>query len=321
MKNKIVIISGDPNSVNSEIIYKSWKKLPNSTKKKIFVISNYSLLKKQLKIFNYKIQLKKVENINASSNKNELKIINIDLDFSNPLKVPINASAQFFLKSLNYAHKLAIKKKIKSFINCPINKQLLNKTGMNGVTEYLASKCKIPNNTEVMLIRNEKLSVSPLTTHIKIKEVSKAINKKYIFNKIKSLHINYKKVFKKKPKIGILGLNPHNDEFKKNSEEVRIIEPVILKLKKIGLNLKGPLVSDTVFIDEYKNYDVIVGAYHDQVLSPFKAIFKFDAINITLGLSYVRLSPDHGTAFNLIGKNKANPKSLIKCIQFVNKYR
>ena len=78
-------------------------------------------------------------------------------------------------------------------------------------------------------------------------------------------------------------------------------------------------ISDTIFMQEYKNYDVIVGMFHDQVLTPFKALFKFDAINITLGLKYLRASPDHGIAVNLIGKNKANPKSLIKCIEFMNK--
>ena len=86
------------------------------------------------------------------------------------------------------------------------------------------------------------------------------------------------------------------------------------------MRLKGPIVSDTVFIDEYKKYDVIVGIYHDQVLSPFKTIFKFNAINITLGLKYLRLSPDHGTAKNLIGKNKANFLSLYNCIKFINKF-
>ena len=105
-----------------------------------------------------------------------------------------------------------------------------------------------------------------------------------------------------------------------DSEEKKIILPAILKLKKMGVTLSGPLVSDTLFIKEYKNYDVIVGMYHDQVLTPFKTIFKFDAINITLGLEYLRASPDHGVAKKLVLRNKANPKSLIECIKFINRY-
>ena len=87
----------------------------------------------------------------------------------------------------------------------------------------------------------------------------------------------------------------------------------------MGINIKGPLVADTVFVNDYKNFDVIIGMYHDQVLGPFKTIFKFDAINITLGLRYLRVSPDHGTASNIIGKNKGNHLSLLRCIHFLNK--
>ena len=88
----------------------------------------------------------------------------------------------------------------------------------------------------------------------------------------------------------------------------------------LGFNINGPFVSDSFFIKDFKNYNVIVGMYHDQVLIPFKSIFKFDAINITLGLKYLRVSPDHGVARNLIKKNKANYKSLLKCIKFINKF-
>ena len=91
-------------------------------------------------------------------------------------------------------------------------------------------------------------------------------------------------------------------------------------MKKIGFKIEGPLVADTIFINDYKKYDVIVGMYHDQVLAPFKALFKFDAINITLGLKYFRASPDHGVA-KYHKKNKANPSSLLECIKFVNKLK
>ena len=124
----------------------------------------------------------------------------------------------------------------------------------------------------------------------------------------------------KKPKIGILGLNPHNAELRKKSEEIKIISPAIKKMKKLGIKLDGPLVSDTLFMKDYKKYNIVIGMYHDQVLAPFKAIFKFDAINVTLGLKYLRVSPDHGVATNLIGEKKADPQSLIKCINFLNKF-
>ena len=106
-----------------------------------------------------------------------------------------------------------------------------------------------------------------------------------------------------------------------NSEESLKIIPAIMKLKNKGFNITGPLVADTVFVNLYKKYDVLIGMYHDQVLAPFKAIFHFKAINVTLGLNYIRVSPDHGPALNLLGKNKANYISLMECIKFINRLK
>tara|TARA_B100001121_G_C18682933_1_gene619460 strand:- start:920 stop:1882 length:963 start_codon:yes stop_codon:yes gene_type:complete len=317
--NKIILVGGDPNSVNSEIILKSWKKISNSLKKKIYLISNYNLIKEQSKKLKFSTKFSKVKNIEDRKNDYSLKIIDINLKYSNPFNVPFEQASKFINKSLNLAHHLAINNKALGIINCPIDKNLLNRNNY-GVTEFLASKCNIKNNSEAMLIWNKKLSVSPVTTHIDVRDISKNLTSQIIMNKIITIDKFFKRYFRKKPKIGILGLNPHNAEMKKNSEEKKVILPSIFKLKKKGIKLSGPLVSDTFFIDEFKNYEVIIGMYHDQVLTPFKSMFKFDAINITLGLKYLRVSPDHGVAKNLILKNKANPKSLIKCLNFINKY-
>ena len=319
MKKKIILISGDPNSINSEIIFKSWQKINKSTKKRIYLISNYDLINDQFLKLKYKIKTKKVKNINEISNGDELKIINVNLFFKNPFKVDKSSASKFVNKTLDLAHKYGLKNNVLGIINCPIDKNLLQNAKV-GVTEYLAFKCGIKDKSEVMLIRNKNISVSPITTHIDVKDISKQIKKEIIITKIKTINKWFKKFFKKKPKIGILGLNPHNAEFRVNSEENNEIIPAIKKLKETGIKLDGPLSSDTVFINNYKNYNVIVGMYHDQVLTPFKTIFKFDAINITLGLKYLRISPDHGVATNLIGQKKANPKSLINCIDFINKF-
>ncbi len=318
MKEKIIIIFGDPNSINTEIIYKCWKKIPKNIKNKIYLISNIDLLKKQLKKLNYSIKLEAVKNIDENIRENKLKVIDIDLKFKNPFDVNKNESSRFITKSLNLAHKYAIKNKVKGVINCSINKNLLNKKKI-GVTEYLAAKCKIYNRSEVMLISNNKLSVCPITTHIDINQVSKHINKNLIVKKVSRINSWYKKRFNKRPKFAILGLNPHNAELDKKSEEKKIIIPSLKKIKKLGISVKGPFSADTIFINDYKKYNVIIGMYHDQVLGPFKSIFKFNAINITLGLKYPRVSPDHGTAKEIIGKNLANPLSLKKCIEYINK--
>ncbi|MDC1151801.1 4-hydroxythreonine-4-phosphate dehydrogenase PdxA [Pelagibacteraceae bacterium] len=319
MKKKIIIVGGDPNSINSELIYKSWKKLDKSLRNRIYIISSYSLLKAQFKKLKYKIKLKKIKDIHKKNLENELKIIDVNLRFKNPFKIPYKSSSNFILNSLNFGHKLALKKEIAGFINCAIDKKLLVKSKI-GVTEYLASKCKIKNNSEVMLIKNDKLAVCPITTHINIREISGKIKKELIITKVKTIDNWYKKKLKKNPKIAILGLNPHNAEMRKDSEEKKIIIPAIKKLRRLGLNIKGPLVSDTIFINDYKKFDVIIGMFHDQVLTPFKTLYKFNAINITLGLKYLRVSPDHGVAVDIIGKKRANYASLLNCIKFINKF-
>ena len=121
-----------------------------------------------------------------------------------------------------------------------------------------------------MLIYNNKFAVSPITTHIDIKDISKEIEKKNIIEKISTINKWYKRISKKNPKIGILGLNPHNAEYRSGSEENLTIIPAIKSMKKNKINITGPLVADTIFIKDYKKYDVIIGMFHDQVLIPLK---------------------------------------------------
>jgi len=195
MKNKILLVGGEPNSINSEIIYKCLKKISNEFKKKIYLISNYELIKKQFALLKCKEKLIKVNSPFEIKKKDGLKIIDIDLKFNDPFKVTKKESSKFIIKSLNYAHKQALNKDVIGLINCPINKRTLNKNQF-GVTEYLARKCKINKNSEVMLIVNKKLAVCPITTHQDIKNVSKTITSEKIIKKIK--RINKRIVLKKK---------------------------------------------------------------------------------------------------------------------------
>ena len=210
-----------------------------------------------------------------------MKILDIDLKFSNPFKVKRLYASAYVIKSLETAHKISIKKDVIGFINCAIDKRLLLKRN-TGVTEFLASKCGIKDNSEVMLIRNKNLSVVPITTHIDLKKVAKKIKAKIIFKKVRTLNTWFFKNYGRKPKIAILGLNPHNSEFRSSSEEKKEILPSIKRLKSLGIKIAGPFSADTIFIKDFRNYNVVVGMYHDQVLGPFKSIFKLNAINITL---------------------------------------
>ena len=129
----------------------------------------------------------------------------------------------------------------------------------------------------------------------------------------------YKKFLKRKIKIAITGLNPHCYSHEKFSEEEEIIKPAIRKIKKLKINITGPFSADTLFLSKnQKKFDVVVGMYHDQVLTPIKTLMGFKAINITLGLPFIRVSPDHGVAVDIVGKKIADPSSLIESIKLFN---
>jgi len=320
MTKPIAIIAGEPNSISSEIIFKIWKLRKRYIHKPLMVIGSVQLLNLQKKKLKYHIQIKKIKsNFNTKDlNGNELPVYDVEYKQKKPFQKISNKSNKYIFKSFNIAKDFIKNKKILGFINCPVSKETLFKNKYQGITEFLSKKAGVAD-CGVMLIYNKKLSVSPLTTHIPLGQVNKKINKLRIIKKIKIINNFYKKIFNKNPNIGVLGLNPHNFSPAKKSEEKEIISPAINIIKKLGIKVIGPISPDTSFM-LFKRYklDVIFGMYHDQVLSPFKALFKYDAINITLGLPYIRISPDHGVAENIIGKNIASPKSLIESIKFFN---
>tara|TARA_Y100000590_G_C15643328_1_gene985877 strand:- start:89 stop:1060 length:972 start_codon:yes stop_codon:yes gene_type:complete len=320
MKKPIAIIAGEPNSISSEIIFKSWKLRKNYIHKPLFVIGSIKLLNLQKKRLKYQIKLKKIEkNFKLNDLKGpELPVYNIKYNQKKPFENISSKSNKYIFSSFAVAISFFKRKKIIGFVNCPVSKETLFKKRYQGITEFLSNKFS-KKDDEAMLIYNNKLSVSPITTHIPINQVSKKLNKNKIIKKIIAINKFYKKIFKKKPNFAVLGLNPHNFSNSKFSEEKDIIYKAIKNLKKLKIKVTGPVSTDSSFmIFEKCKFDVIIGMYHDQVLTPFKALFKFHAINITIGLPFIRVSPDHGTAQNIVGKGTANPKSLLESIKFFN---
>jgi 4-hydroxy-L-threonine phosphate dehydrogenase PdxA len=267
--------------------------------------------KKKIKILDAKT-LDKYKLDNKSIN-----LINVKYNQNNAFEKISKKSNTFIENSFKLAFKIIKKYKLYKFINGPIvKKNFLNKKFL-GITEYISNKFKTINTC--MLIYNKNLSVCPVTTHLPLKLVTKKINKRVIFNKVSIINNFYKKKFGIKPKIAILGLNPHCESVDLYNEDEKIIKPAIKHLKN-KYNVSGPHSADTVFLKANREkFDVIVGMYHDQVLSPFKTVHEYDAINITLGLPFIRISPDHGPNEKMLGMNKSNPTSLLKAIQFLDK--
>ena len=211
-----------------------------------------------------------------------------------------------------------LNKKYSAVITGPINKSLINEYGFDfsGHTEFLADISNKKN--VVMLLSNKFLKVALATTHVPLKEVSKNISTKKLENILKILINELKQKWKlKNPKICVLGLNPHAGENGfLGSEEIEVIKPVIDKLKKNKLNIDGPEPADTAFVPEkLDKYDAYLSMFHDQGLPVLKTLGFGNSVNITLGLPFIRVSVDHGTAYDIAKKFSANEASAQEAIR------
>ena len=320
MKNKaIIIVCGEPKSVFLEIFFKALKY--NKFRSPIILITSLKLLKNQMKKFKFKRNINLIDHNNLNENdlnKNSINLINVKLNINLKSKKITSSSNLFIKKCFNIGLNLIKKNKYYKFINGPISKKTFLNRKFPGMTEYIAKSFNI--NNSAMLIYNKNLSVCPLTTHVPIKNITKIITKKKLFDKAKIIDQFYKKILGSRPKIAILGLNPHCESTDKFNEDEKIIKPAIKKLIKKGFKISGPFSADTMFLKKNRNkYNVIIGMYHDQVLTPMKTLYEYDAINITLGLPFFRISPDHGPNIEMFGKNKSNPLSLICALKFLDK--
>ena len=314
----IIVVAGEPNSIFLEIFFKAINR--NKFKSPIILIGSFKLIKLQMKKLKV---LKKIKLINFMELKNynlnnkSINLIDINFNQKKPFEKISKKSNKYIEQSFNVAIKILKKKISNKFINGPISKKFFLENKYLGITEYLAHKTKIKKYS--MLIYNKNLSVSPITTHLPLKKVSKKINKKKIIDSVILIENFFKKHLKRKPKIALTGLNPHCESIDAFNEDEKILKPVIKYLSKSKYKISGPYAADTIFLEKNrKKYDVIIGMYHDQVLAPIKTLFEYDAINITLGLPFIRVSPDHGPNENMLGKNQSNPLSLIKALNFLD---
>ena len=320
MKNKpIIIINGEPNSIFLEIFFKTIKY--KKFKTPIILITSLKILKLQMKKFKFKtnINLIKYNNFKKDIIDNKsLNLINVEYQQRKIFEKISNKSNSFIKDSFDIALDILKEGISNKFINGPISKKsFLNKNYL-GITEYLTKKTN--SKKTAMLIYNKNLSVCPLTTHLPLKMVAQKITKDLIYEKVHLINNFYKKNRVLKPKIAVLGLNPHCESVHKFNEDEKILKPSIKNLFNQGYKVYGPFSADTFFLkDNRKKFDVVIGMYHDQVLTPFKTIFEYNAINITLGLPFIRVSPDHGPNEKMMGKNISNPQSLIEAINFLDK--
>jgi 4-hydroxythreonine-4-phosphate dehydrogenase len=326
LNNIIAVSSGDSASIATLITLKSWLKLKDKSCP-FFLVANIYNTKKIIDYFRLPIIIKEI-----FDPKEAISFFHNFLPVFNIYQNKIDNVQEFLgrrnleniaplLESLNTCIDLVKSNKVQAIVTNPIDKALVNEylQGSNlfrGHTEYLAEKADVKKPIMMLCSPFSKLKVIPITTHISMKEVVSTINKDKIIQSILQAYMALRSMGVRNLNFLILGLNPHAGEAGlMGKEEIDIIIPAVEELKKMGIKIDGPVAADTAFtLDNIDKYDIIFGIYHDQVLIPFKTLYFNEGVNATLGLPFIRTSPDHGTAFSMAKDNRASEGSLVAAI-------
>jgi len=236
---------------------------------------------------------------------------------------PNTPGARCSLDSLELAVGLARSGAACGLVTGPVSKSQLYGIGFShpGQTEFVAERCGIARENVVMMLAGPTLRTVPITTHVPLKEVSGLISAELIISRARTTERGLSRDFGiAKPRLAMAGFNPHAGESGAlGREEIEIVIPALEWLREEGIEIEGPLAADTMFHPRARaRYDAALCLYHDQALIPLKTLHFDEGVNITLGLPIVRTSPDHGTAFNIAGKNMADPGATIAAIRLAH---
>lgn len=320
------VSSGDPAGIGPEILIKSWQAQREHGLPAFFVIGD-------VQTFDYIApgvarQIAGPEEAAPVFARN-LPVLQVHSCADFRPGQPSESSSQCALQALETAVGLARAGSVDGMVTAPVSKDGLQSVGFTypGQTEFVAERCGVSRENAVMMLAGPSLKVVPITVHVPVSEIPQQLTGDLIMARVravaKAMHRNFGIAA---PRIAVAGLNPHAGENGRiGDEEITIISPALEALRAEGYDIEGPLAGDSMFHTAARaRYDVALCQYHDQALIPLKTLNFDDGVNITLGLPIIRTSPDHGTAFNIAGHNKASPQSMIsalKMAQYVRKYR
>lgn len=322
MQKPIVGITlGDISGIGPEIVIKSLLDNEIISSCHPLIIGDTEVLKENLKNFAHTFSLNPCQNYEeVKFEKGKINVINCSsFSHNDYIKGKINLSTgKASLEYIKKGTQLALEKKIDLLVTAPVSKESIIKSGFifSGHTEYLANLSHV--RKIAMMLASEDLKVVLATTHLPLKKVITTLSCSKIYDIIILTYNSLKQYFGlSNPIIGISGLNPHCGEGGTiGNEEITIITPGIIKAQKKGINVQGPFSADTLFVKEnLSKFDAIITMYHDQGMIPIKMHGFGKAVNLTLGLPFIRTSPDHGTGFDISDKNIANPESLKQAIK------
>jgi 4-hydroxythreonine-4-phosphate dehydrogenase len=311
-KPLLAVTMGDPKGIGIEITAKAWSLRREEQLAPFFLIGSQEIIAAQLENFEPDVP---IATITAPEDARSL--------FADALPLlaldPALSEAEQTIEAIRLGTELCQQGKVHAIVTNPIHKKRLYEAGFThpGHTEYLAALDNRPGKS-VMMLACPKLKVVPATVHIPIREVPAKLSPELLIHVIETTCEDLKTRFDlESPRLVVAGLNPHaGEDGSIGTEEETILRPVVEKLQAEGMNISGPFAADSLFHDAAREkYDAAICMYHDQALIPIKTLDFDGGVNVTLGLSFIRTSPDHGTAEDIAGQNLANPASLIAAIQ------
>lgn len=316
---------GDPAGIGLDISLIAWQQREQQNLPCFYIAANRPLLTQRAELLGLSVPMQDITEpaeALASFAQNMLPVLSVtDLSEIEPGRGNSSAGAAI-MRSIEQCVDHVQQGQASALVTNPINKAILYEAGFTypGHTEYLAalSAQAGPPVVPVMMIQAGTFRVVPLTIHIPLKDVPGAISQDLLLSQSRVIHQALQDYFGlKKPRIAVIGLNPHAGESGAlGREEIDILQPAIERLQREGLAITGPLPADTMFHEEARqHYDVALAMYHDQALIPIKTVAFDSGVNITLGLPFIRTSPDHGTAYGIAGTGQARAQSFIAALK------
>jgi 4-hydroxythreonine-4-phosphate dehydrogenase len=328
VRGLIALTSGEPAGIAPEITIAAWNYNRRRHGMPFFLIGDADYMRQRAKQAQLPLETVEIDEPEDAAKpfRSALPILHRALKTQPRPGKPDKACTPAVQASIQEAVQLAIGRRVSAIVTNPIQKETLYASGFRhqGHTDflaYLAQKAGLAAEP-VMMLTAKNLRTVPVTVHVPLKDVFELLNKKMIIAQARIVGRDLQRYFGiKKPRLGVTGLNPHAGEGgSMGKEEKTIISPAIEQLRKDGFEVAGPLPADTAFHEDARSrYDAVLCMYHDQALIPVKTLDFHGGVNVTLGLPFIRTSPDHGTALDLAGSGGASPRSLISAITLASK--
>jgi 4-hydroxythreonine-4-phosphate dehydrogenase len=325
----LALTQGDPSGIGPELALKAWLRTHRDpTAAAFFVVTEAEHLVRLARRFGWAVPIKEADPADAAAIFPEaLPVYSMQHEIGGRLGVPDPADAKGTIQSIEICISLVHSGQAAAVVTNPISKDVLQRGGFShpGHTEFLGELAQSLFGVQcrpVMMLWSPELAIVPATIHVPVAEIPRLLTKELLVETGRILIQDLEKRFRiARPRLAVCGLNPHAGENgRMGREEIEIIAPAIEDLRRSGIHVHGPYPADTMFHRGARaNYDAALAMYHDQALIPVKTLAFDTAVNVTLGLPFVRTSPDHGTAFDIAGEGKADPSSLIAALQLATR--